>query len=110
MATMTTSVTPAANSIVKGIFSGQLHEYVQRPSKVNVYATSAAVNDTFININIGGTVVVADQLMSNANRFPLRPDDLIYSGHALRGDRIVIDVRAVTTQAARILVDVIPVA
>jgi hypothetical protein len=111
MSTMTDQArSVAANTKAPGIFSGQYDEYVRyNAALINIYAAASAVG-LFITVNIGGEVVVADQAMSQANRFPLRPDDLLYSGGAVRGDRIVIDLRNSTAGAltSNIIVDIIP--
>lgn len=100
-----------ANQKVPGVFSGQYDEYVRyNQALVNVYGRSAAVG-VFISVNIGGELVVADQAIPSVKgSTPIRPDDLIYTGGALRGDRIVIDLRNSTGAAiiTDLIVDVLP--
>ncbi len=54
---------------------------------------------------VGDTVVVEDQEVSAANRYPVFPDDFLYQSGALNGDRIVLKLRnstagAIVTQSA----------
>lgn len=98
-----------------GIFTGKVGEYVERPSRVRVYAVGNAntVGEVLLSLNIGGKLVLDEVLTPNAARdLPLIPDDLIYQGFALRGNRIVCDVRNTASSAKKITVvcDVEPVA
>jgi hypothetical protein len=95
MPVMTDRRTVAANSVVDNILAGKLFEFAQRPSVIGLYATAAAVglNASFL---IGNEVLLDDQEMSSANRFPLVPDDFLAKGGALQGDRVVIRLRNTT--------------
>jgi hypothetical protein len=76
-----------------------------------MYATASAIglNTSFL---VGNEVIVDDQEVSSANRSPVTPDDLLGSGGALSGDRIVIRYRNTTGAAitAFTRLDVAPVA
>jgi len=66
----------AANTTTTNQLSGQLYEFLDRPAKVMLAATSSAVgiNATLL---IGGVAVINDQPISQANRFPILPDDVV---------------------------------
>lgn len=110
MPTMSDRRSVAANTLTKGIFQGQVHEYVQQPAVVRVFASAAA---TGLNISVsnGQDVIVVDQEVNAQNRMPIRPDDLFTEFGALPGDRVVIDERNTTGAAivAQIVVDIIPI-
>lgn len=68
----------AANAVSTNQLSGQLYEFLDRPTPVLLSGTSSAagINVTFL---VGGVAVVNDQPISQANRFPILPDDIITS-------------------------------
>jgi len=109
MPTMTDRRSIAANLTVKGIFQGQVHEYVQQNSLIRVYATASAVALN-LSVSNGTDIIVNDQEVNAQNRLPIRPDDLFTEFGALAGDRIVIDVRNTTGAAINsfLVVDIIP--
>lgn len=72
----TKDLSVAANAKSANIYEGKLGRFINRPSVVRVYATGSAVG-LRIQISVGGVVVVDDQDISDANRFPLRPDDMV---------------------------------
>lgn len=110
MPTMNNRQSVAANAKVNGVFSGQLHEYVQESSIVRIFATASAVGLN-INVNVGGETIVSDQEVNAQNRMPLRPDDLVNEISALPGDRIIVDWRNTTAGALTgfVTVDIVPV-
>lgn len=110
MPTMSDRFSVPANTVSKGRFAGQVHEYVQQHSVINVYATASAIGLN-LTISNGEEVLVADQEVNAQNRLPLRPDDLFTSYGALPGDRIIIDWRNTTGAAITgfLVVDIIPV-
>lgn len=111
MPIMTDSQSVAANSTVANVVAGKPHEFIGRPSIVRVYATSSA---TGINLTllVGGVSIVQDQLISAANRFPIRPDDLLAEAAAAPGSRLVVSLRNSTGGALTVqsMVEVTPVA
>ena len=91
----------AANAVSANVLAGQLYEFLDRAMPVLLAATSAAVgiNVTFL---IGGVAVVNDQPISQANRFPVLPDDIVTAVRRARG-RLVLTFR--NTTAGAILVN-----
>jgi len=71
-------VSIAANSVSANQLAGELYEFISRPTRIVLLAAAAAVGlrSTFL---IGGVAVVNDQDVSQANRFPIAPDDVITS-------------------------------
>lgn len=111
MPIMTDSQSVAANATVANILAGKPFEFVGRPSIVRVYITGSATG-LQASLLIGGVSHVQDQLISAANRFPIRPDDLLVEAPAPPGSRLVLSVRNTTAGALTsvALVEVIPVA
>lgn len=66
----------AANATSTNQLAGQLYEFLDRPAKVMLAAAASAVG---INVTwlIGGRAVINDQPISQANRFPVLPDDVV---------------------------------
>lgn len=66
----------AANTTSTNQLAGQLYEFLDRPAKVMLAAASSAVG---VNVTwlIGGRAVINDQPISQANRFPVLPDDVV---------------------------------
>jgi hypothetical protein len=89
----------AANTKVDNILAGKVGEFVTRPSIVRVRAAAAAAGMR-ITILGAGVNVVDDQEISQANRWPILPDDLV-TEFALTGptDRLVISLRNTTAGA-----------
>jgi hypothetical protein len=91
------NVSVAANAVSSNQLSGQLYEFLDRPMPVLLAAASSAVglNCTFI---IGGVAVVNDQPISQANRFPILPDDVVTAVRRAQG-RLVLTFRNTTAGA-----------
>lgn len=70
------NISVAANATTTNQLAGLQHEFLERPASVLLAAAAAAVgiNVTFL---IAGVTVVDDQPISQANRFPVIPDDVI---------------------------------
>lgn len=88
------AVSVAANAVSSNQLSGQLYEFLDRPSRVLLSAASSAagINVTFL---VGGVAVVNDQAISQANRFPIIPDDVVTSVRRGVG-RMVLQFRNTT--------------
>jgi len=72
------NVSIAANSVSANQLAGELYEFVSRPTRLTLLAAAAAVGlrATWL---IGGVAVLNDQDVSQANRFPIVPDDVMTS-------------------------------
>ena len=109
MPTMTDRRSVAANTRTTNVLAGLPFEFVSNASIIRFYGAAAAigVNTDFL---IGGENLVSDSEISSANRFPLRPDDLITEHGGSPGDRLFISYRNTTGAAiiVQTLVDVIP--
>ena len=84
----------AANTVSANQLAGQLYEFLDRPTPVLLAAAASAVgiNVTFL---VGGVAIVNDQPISQANRFPVLPDDIVTAVKRARG-RLVLTFRNTT--------------
>ena len=109
MPTMTDRRSVPANTRTTNVLAGLPFEFVSSASIIRFYGAAAAIgiNTDFL---IGGENLVSDSEISSANRFPLRPDDLITEHGGSPGDRLFISYRNTTGAAiiVQTLVDVIP--
>jgi hypothetical protein len=111
MPVMTDRQSVAANATVTNVLAGKLHEFLNRPSAVRLYACASAVglNSTLI---VGSQSSVQDQEVNAQNRLPIVPDDFLAEAGGLAGERILVSYRNTTGAAitAFTRVEVEPVA
>jgi len=98
MPAMTDVRSVAANTVVDNILAGKIYEFAQVNSVSSLLATASAVG-LRISFIIGNEVLLDDQEISAANRFPMMPDDFLTRGGALKGDRLVVRLRNTTVGA-----------
>ena len=109
MPTMTDIRSVAANTRTDNILAGKPFEFVVSASIVRFYQVAAAVGLN-VEILVGGESIVSDSEISGANRFPIRPDDLVAEHGGGAGDRLFIALRNTTGApiVTKTLVDVLP--
>lgn len=83
----------AANAVSTNRLAGLLHEFLDRPAMVTLAAACAAVGLN-VTLLIGGVAVVNDQAVSQANRFPIFPDDAVTQEQGI--GRMVLTFRNTT--------------
>jgi hypothetical protein len=85
----------AANAVSANVYAGKLYEFPPRPSTVRVRVSGSAVglNATLL---IGGVSIVNDQPISQSNRWPILPDDLLIQVPVRQGSRLVLTFRNTT--------------
>jgi len=96
MPTMQDSVSVAANAVSTNVLAGQLYEFIETGTLVVLSCTGSVtgLRTTFIINN----PVVNDQAIGLQNRFPIIPDDLLFTGRVRRG-RLVLTFRNTTAGA-----------
>jgi hypothetical protein len=104
-------VAVAAGAVVPNVLAGQLEEFVRRPSAVRFMACGSAVGFTGTAI-IGNSIIVQDQLVSFANRYPVVPDDTLAEHGAKPGTRLIMTFRNTSVGVLTItwVVDISPLA
>jgi len=93
MPTMQDSVSVAANGVSANVVAGQLYEFVPNGTQVVLALTGSATG--LRATLIANIPVMNDQAINLQNRFPLIPDDIIYSGR-VRACRLVLTARNTT--------------
>ncbi len=88
----------AANSQSGNILDGKPEQYLTGNSAISFYIVAAAAG-ILATILVGDTVVVEDQEVSSANRFPIRPDDLLARSGGAGGDLLYVRLRNRTAGA-----------
>lgn len=101
----------AANATSANIMAGNLYEVLARPSIVEFGMTSVSAG-ILATVMIGGDVIVQDQEISNANRYPIVPDDWVVKAAGRAGSKIYITLRNRTGAAilATVVLNITPVA
>jgi hypothetical protein len=91
------AVSVAANAVSANQLAGQLYEFLDRPARILLAACSSAVgiNCTLI---VGGVAVLNDQPISQANRVPILPDDVVTEEGPVMG-RLILTFRNTTVGA-----------
>ena len=84
----------APNSTSTNRVAGLTHEFLDRPASIVLAAAAAAVGVN-VSLLIAGVALVDDQSVSQANRFPILPDDIIAS-EDVGGGRIILRFRNTT--------------
>jgi len=81
-----------ANAQTGNILDGKPEQFLTRNSAIAIYIVAAAAG-IFATVLIGDSVVVEDQEVSGANRFPIRPDDLFARSGGAGGDLVFVRLR-----------------
>jgi len=95
MSVMTDRRSVAANATVQNALAGKVHEFLSEDSLIRVAAVAAAVGMN-VSVLVGAEVLVDDQEISAANRYPVIPDDVVAEGAGFGGDRLILRYRNTT--------------
>lgn len=85
----------ALNSTTGNLLAGDINEFLGLAAVVSLFVTSDLVGIR-AQLLIGADVTIDDQPVSNANRFPITPDDFLSRGGGLPGDRLTLRFRNTT--------------
>ena len=91
------NLTVAANGTSTNRVSGLTHEFLDGPASLVLAAAAAAVGLN-VSLIVAGQALVDDQSVSQANRFPVMPDDMI-AAEDVEGGRILLRFRNTTGAA-----------
>jgi len=101
MHVISSQATVAANSPSGNVLAGNLFEFPARPTGIVVRISAAAVGMT-ATFSIGGVIIMEDVQVSDSNRFPQIPEDVLVGAGALPGERLFLNFRN-TTGAAMVV-------
>ena len=90
MPTISLSTSVAGNARSGNVLAGQLFEFVQGFSAIQLLAVAAA-DGIDADFTVGGTQIVSAGRVSDANRFPVAPDDLLSEIGASPNERLFLD-------------------
>ena len=90
MPTMQDSVSVAANAVSANVVAGQLYEFV--PNRANIVLAVTGSATGLRCTLIANIPVLNDQAINLQNRFPLIPDDILFTGR-VRACRLVLTAR-----------------
>jgi len=71
------------------LLTGDINEFLGRPSVVSLFCTGDAVG-LLATLLIGKDVVIDGMDISFADRFPITPDDFLGRGGGFQGDRLTL--------------------
>lgn len=85
----------AANTVTANIVAGKAHEYLSRRALLRIapVASAAGIN---ITISVGDRIVVNDEAVSSANRWPIDPDDFVFKIPGAAGQKVDVRLRNTT--------------
>lgn len=95
---ITNETSIAANATSANLLAGDINEFLGRAAVISLFCTGAALGLT-AQLLIGQDVAIDDQPISDANRFPITPDDFLSRGGGLPGDRLTLRFRNSTAGA-----------
>lgn len=98
MSVMTDVQSVAANAKIDNVLAGKVHEFLPEDSIIRVLASADAVG-VRASLLVGESVLIDDQEMSNSNRYPINPDDLLAEGAGFGADRLKLSLRNTTGAA-----------
>lgn len=99
MPVMTDRQSVAANSTVANVLTGKLYEFLDGDSLVDV-AVVAAATGVLGTVIIGTRTILNGEAVSEANRFPVVPDDnILMAEPGLGGERLTVGVENTTGAA-----------
>ena len=78
-----------ADTTSVNLLAGDINEFLGRNAAVSLFCTGSAVG-LRAQLLIGAAVVIDDQPISDANRFPITPDDFLSRGGGTPGDRLTL--------------------
>jgi len=79
----------AANTRSANVLAGEQFEFVPARSLVNVRLSASAVG-VRVDLNVGGELQLANAVVPQTNRFPVKPDDDMCSFGARRAERLLL--------------------
>jgi hypothetical protein len=105
------STSVAANTRTTNILAGEQFEFI--PSRVALITVrlSAAVTGVRADFQIGGEAVATNVLVSQSNRYPITPDDVVVQGVGGRaGERLFLTFYNTTGAAivVQYVIEIVP--
>jgi hypothetical protein len=95
MPVITGTTVVLANTTSVNLLTGDINEFLGRNSVISLFCTGSAIG-LRAQLLIGKDVAIDDQAISDANRFPITPDDFLARGGGFQGDRLTLKFHNIT--------------
>jgi len=82
---ISSTVSVAANTRTNNVLAGEQFEFVPGRAALVTVRVSAAATGIRGDFQVGGESIITNALISNSNRYPVSPDDVLISGVGGRG-------------------------
>lgn len=82
---ISSTYTAVANARSTNVLAGEQFEFVPGRAALITVRLSAAATGVRADFQVGGESIITNALVSNSNRFPIAPDDVLISGVGGRG-------------------------
>jgi hypothetical protein len=108
---ISSTISVPANTRTTNIFAGEQFEFIPGRAALLRFRASAAVTGIRCDFQVGGESVLTNALVSNSNRFPIAPDDVLLGDTGGRGGERVFATYSNTTGAAIVVnyvLDIVP--
>lgn len=92
--------TLAAGAASGNVLAGSVFETIGRAPRNVILAITSDQVDTVFDFLAGGISIASRSLMSGADRFPILPDDMALQFTALPGQKLFLNIFAVTALVA----------
>lgn len=90
-----TSISIPANATIENLLTGSQWEFAPYNASIEIATIGAAVG-LIGDVSTGADVVAENYAVSNANRYPILPDDFLIFDVVNAGERIKIRIRNTT--------------
>jgi hypothetical protein len=87
------STSTAAGQITANVLAGSVYEYLPFNAFIEIGVCDAAAGEQRVTILSGSDTLLEESPVSTQNRFPLYPDDFVFTDYAAAGERLVIKTR-----------------
>lgn len=82
---ISSSISVAANTRTTNVFTGEQFEFIPGRAAIIKARLSAAATGVRADFQVGGESIITNALVSNSNRYPITPDDVLIDNVGGRG-------------------------
>lgn len=109
---ISSTISVAANTRSTNILAGEQFEFVPGRAALITVRLSAAATGVRADFQVGGEAIASNALVSNSNRYPITPDDVVIQGVGGRGGERLFLTLLNTTGAAIVVnyvLEIVPI-
>ncbi len=104
--TISLAAVGAAGATVANQLAGSLYEFLPTDSFVEFGVVGPAAGGVFASVITGTDILMDDQEISRAARFPVYPDDFTLNDAAAQGERLILKLRNTAAVASLVFYSV----